>query len=253
MKGKKVTIESEGLKLRGKIWKHEKKESILVVLCHGIPLSKSEPGDPGYDALADSLYEGGYSALFVNMRGTGDSQGSFDPDGWYKDLIEIMNFASLFDRRVMAGFSFGGLLSLRYAASNKGGLLGVASFASPARLGDVFRPEVLSGFIESAKIAGIIRDDYASLDSTGLQRKIDSHDATSFVSKISPVPLLFVHGEKDEVVPVEQGYELFEMAGAPKELKILQGGGHRLRRDGRVLEILFQWLKALEQPNWQKT
>ena len=45
------------------------------------------------------------------------------------------------------------------------------------------------------------------------------------VGKIA-APVLILHGTEDSVIPVEHGRRLFEFAGDPKELVIVEGGGH---------------------------
>lgn len=39
-------------------------------------------------------------------------------------------------------------------------------------------------------------------------------------------PVLIVHGSADELIPVEHGRRLFEEANEPKQLEIIEGGGH---------------------------
>ncbi len=39
-------------------------------------------------------------------------------------------------------------------------------------------------------------------------------------------PLLVVHGDRDEIVPVAHGRVLFEAAPQPKRLEIVRGAGH---------------------------
>jgi fermentation-respiration switch protein FrsA (DUF1100 family) len=39
-------------------------------------------------------------------------------------------------------------------------------------------------------------------------------------------PVLIVHGTADEIVPVAHGRRLFDIAGEPKQLAILEGVGH---------------------------
>jgi pimeloyl-ACP methyl ester carboxylesterase len=61
---------------------------------------------------------------------------------------------------------------------------------------------------------------------------------------LSLLPILFVHGEKDEVIPVRatrQTYEMLTHAGFPVEMKILAGRGHELALgsdDGLALPFL---------------
>lgn len=42
----------------------------------------------------------------------------------------------------------------------------------------------------------------------------------------SRVPMLFVHGDNDGLVPTKMGEELFELCSKPKELLIVSGAGH---------------------------
>lgn len=46
------------------------------------------------------------------------------------------------------------------------------------------------------------------------------------VQDVSPAPLLIIHGEDDDVVPVDQGRALFAKANEPKELWLVAGRGH---------------------------
>ncbi len=39
-------------------------------------------------------------------------------------------------------------------------------------------------------------------------------------------PVLVVHGDRDEIIPVEQGHALFVAAHEPKQLIIMHGAGH---------------------------
>ena len=45
-------------------------------------------------------------------------------------------------------------------------------------------------------------------------------------ARISPVPLLIVHGDQDNFFPVEHARRLYEAAGEPKELWLEPGFGH---------------------------
>jgi len=49
------------------------------------------------------------------------------------------------------------------------------------------------------------------------------------VSKVSPVPVLFMHGEKDWLIKPEHSRRLFDMAKEPKALSIIKDGGHAER------------------------
>ena len=40
------------------------------------------------------------------------------------------------------------------------------------------------------------------------------------------MPVLILHGDKDEVVPLDAGRRLFEAAREPKQLHVIPGAGH---------------------------
>jgi fermentation-respiration switch protein FrsA (DUF1100 family) len=46
------------------------------------------------------------------------------------------------------------------------------------------------------------------------------------IAQISPRPIFILHGTADTLIPVEHGYRLFEAAGEPKTLYIVEGGMH---------------------------
>lgn len=76
----------------------------------------------------------------------------------------------------------------------------------------------------------------------------DELSPKDFVAKISPVPLLVIHGARDEVVPVAQGRQLFEAAGEPKTLFEVETGRHgtTLSDDGGAYrKKMIAWLEEV--------
>ena len=54
----------------------------------------------------------------------------------------------------------------------------------------------------------------------------DKYNPSEAVARISPIPLLIIHGDQDPIVPAHHGQRLFELAGEPKQLWMVHGGGH---------------------------
>ena len=52
---------------------------------------------------------------------------------------------------------------------------------------------------------------------------------SDIVDKISPIPVLFLHGEKDWLVKLSHSRLLFNKAKEPKALTIMKDGGHAER------------------------
>jgi alpha/beta superfamily hydrolase len=64
------------------------------------------------------------------------------------------------------------------------------------------------------------------------------------VADVSPRPLLLAHGDKDEVIPVQSSRGIFAEAKEPKELRVLEGAGHRLtERKQELHDLLAGFLK----------
>ena len=64
------------------------------------------------------------------------------------------------------------------------------------------------------------------------------------MAEIAPRPLLLVHGSQDETVEVSHAHKLYDRAGKPKQIIIVEGAGHRLRQDDRAVAIVIDWLKS---------
>src|SRR5450830_162433 len=253
----RIEIDSGGLTLTGELAVPDDPTPVLLVLCHGIPLSRPDPADGDYPKLGQKICEKGYAALFVNFRGTGGSGGNFHLGSWYSDLEAVMGLvaselAERFSRVYLAGFSAGGALAIRYAAEH-GGIQGVATFAAPAEFSKIFPEEHLFTFLELARDVGIIKETCFPSTPDWFYREIEELRPVEYVSRVSPVPLLLVHGEEDELVPVADAGKLFEAACEPKELVLLPGGQHRLRQDPRSLDCLLGWLAALNGRAWRDT
>ncbi len=73
----------------------------------------------------------------------------------------------------------------------------------------------------------------------------------SFVDKLSPVPLLVVHGTLDEVVPVSQARKLFKNARQPKtffEVKTGHHGDSLSQNRGAYRKRVLTWLSSSIKP-----
>jgi fermentation-respiration switch protein FrsA (DUF1100 family) len=70
--------------------------------------------------------------------------------------------------------------------------------------------------------------------------------ASLALSRINPIPLLFVHCQGDREVPYQDSVSLYEQANPPKDLYITPGGFHSAPLlPGRVRERWMNWLIAV--------
>jgi fermentation-respiration switch protein FrsA (DUF1100 family) len=173
-----------------------------VILCHG------NAGNIGDRVLhAKYLTEAGLDILLFDYRGYGRSEGKPDEAGTYRDaraalgaLIRQRNVDAA--RVIYLGESIGGAVALALALHEPPmGLVLQSAFTSVRDMGRLHYPLIPSALVPDA---------YPSL------RRIAELRA----------PVLVLHGDRDDIVPVAHGRALFEAAPEPKRLQIVRGAGH---------------------------
>ncbi|MDD3718370.1 MAG: alpha/beta fold hydrolase [Actinomycetota bacterium] len=251
---RELTWKADGVTLRGAVALSSRGGRLpLVVLCHGIPSGVPVTGEPGYEVLARRLAEEGCAACYFNFRGTGLSEGDFSLGGWLSDLESLLDEAregrSAFERcdpgrTALVGFSGGGAVSINCAARRRG-LAGVVSLSSPADFSRIMTREGIKDFIAHARAIGIIRDPGFPSDEEAYYRDMLDSSPIGMVSAVSPTPLLFIHGDEDDTVPVDEARRLYEAASEPRELLIVRGGGHKLRQNAEAMDRAIAWVLEL--------
>ena len=251
MKRKKVLLNADGIDLAAEIFIPEEsaEKYPTLCLCHGIPAGPPEPGRPGYDQLAEQFCATGFIAMIFNFRGAGESGGNIDMQGWTRDLSAAIDY--LYDmegvdrsRIILLGSSAGGAVSVDVAARDTR-VAAVATFACPAHFDF---PEQLDpdAMVERYRSIGAIRDADFPPSKEEWLNGFTALSPVSSVDRISPRPLLLVHGDADDVVPVSHAHEMYDKAGEPKELRIISGAGHRLRHVPEAVDIAKEWLEKFK-------
>ncbi|GBD04343.1 hypothetical protein HRbin19_01656 [bacterium HR19] len=68
-------------------------------------------------------------------------------------------------------------------------------------------------------------------------------------------PLLIIHGDKDETVPIDEGRKIYDMANRPKEFFVVQGGDHRFSNPEHlklVIEKTVSFIASISDKNLNK-
>jgi len=247
---KNVVLTVDNISLVGQLYLPEGKGPYPVVcICHGIPSGKpKDDGDCGYPELAQNIQHEGFAAFIFNFRGAGESGGNFDLAGWARDLVAAIDY--LYDlpeldraRLSLLGFSGGAAVAI-YVASIDERIACVAACACPAEfsfLSDVDEPQKV---VEHFRSIGVIRDKSFPASAEEWLNDFKEIRPIDSVAGIAPRPLLLVHGSGDETVDVSHARQLYEKAGEPKGLVIIDGAGHRLRQEERAIRQVIIWLKS---------
>ncbi|MEI6709458.1 MAG: alpha/beta fold hydrolase [Actinomycetota bacterium] len=214
-----------------------------LILVHGLPrvtgMGRQAAGL--LPELAEHLAsESGWLVATGTLSGVGTSTGTFSATQWRQDLASIIERVHDEDTRLsLAGFGLGGALALALAASDER-IKGVATFATPAHLepwcGDPheFRQALLG--------AGVVGEESELLPVEALYNDVLAINPMGAVAALPPRRLLIGHGSDDVEVPASDARDLLEAADGRGELRIIQGAGHQLRADPRMVATLLGWL-----------
>jgi alpha/beta superfamily hydrolase len=108
-----------------------------ALIAHPHPLFGGTLDNKVVQTLARAFVELGYEAWRPNFRGVGESEGAFDEGrGEVEDLLAVLNAMKL-EKKLVAGFSFGGAMAARLAQKVKAERLvlvapAVGNFPAPA-------------------------------------------------------------------------------------------------------------------------
>ncbi len=247
MINREVVVRVDNIDITGRLYLPGNKRTPYptVCICHGIPSGNSpDPGDGGYPLLAEKICKRGFAVFIFNFRGTGNSGGNLELYGWTRDLKVVIDYlygCTEVDRARLAllGFSGGAAVSVCVASADKR-VSAVIACACPAEFGFVDPTSIIERF----RSIGVFRDkDFPGSVEEWAEnfRKVSPID---YVSGIAPRPLLLVHGDADETVDISHAYRLYDKAGEPREIIVIPGAGHKLRRNDTAMGIVFDWLES---------
>jgi alpha-beta hydrolase superfamily lysophospholipase len=179
-----------------------------VVILHGAGSCKESHHDYARAALA-----AGFAALAFDQRGHGESEGAMDG----RVLEDIAAMAALLRSR--AGSA---ALPLAVRGSSMGGYLAVVSAAAIDADAVVAICPASSEGLMRGLVSGAFQFD---ADVPALERLLEAHDVRQALSSLN-VPVLLLHAEGDEQVPVEHSRELAVGLSHPDSRLITVPGGH---------------------------
>ena len=242
-------FESEGLKLRrylavpaGKAPPPQGHPGL--VFCHGFPVGPLDARQSAgtFPELMDRVAnEMGFAALTFTFRGCGESEGDFSMRGWMTDLRAAVDHlvASVPVSGIwLAGTSTGGSLSVVVGADDPR-IQGVAALGARADFDDwAGQPR---RFLEHAREIGAVRTPGFPRQFDLWARELRQPRPLVGARKLAPRPLLVLHGDDDDTVPITDSRLLAEAHGSA-ELRVVAGAGHRLRHDPRAIAVFLGWL-----------
>lgn len=215
-----------------------------VILCHGMESGKSSDK---LVLLSHTLTGFGLVALRFDFSYVGESSARFEDITYGGEVDDLMAAHALMRARhggniAVFGSSMGGTVALLFAAqeSRISALVVVAAPFHPENFPKrLLTPVELRlwrerGFIlyNGRRLNRSLLDELQSLDLAAAAKQIRC-------------PVLIIHGDADETVPVAEAHELYAVLGGKKRLVILQGADHRLSDPSmmrRAMTAALDWL-----------
>lgn len=159
--------------------------------------------------FAEWIPDRNFNLFVFDYRGFGKSNGAPDPKGIFEDAVAAIEYVRKRndidpEKLFVFGQSLGGMLAIASASASPKGVRAVLAEA-PAHSYSVWMNDRLPG-------AGDILD--------------DTYTAGAYIEKLSPVPLLLIHGTHDQVVPYSHSVRLLTEAKEPTELITIERGVH---------------------------
>ena len=215
---------ADGLKLKGHLLLHpETKRTVLLL--HGWRVR----WDQYMGVFARSLYEQGCSVLLAEQRACGQSEGTFLTFG-VKERYDCQRWAEYLAER------FGREMPLYLAGLSMGAatVLMAADLALPPSVRGLIAD---SGFTSAHEVIASVMHSNLHLPEwpiLPLANRVShtyagfGYDDCSTIDTLrgSKIPVLFIHGDADDFVPLAMTLENYLACAAPKELLIVEGAGH---------------------------
>jgi len=181
----------------------------------------------------------GYHVLTFDYRGYGRSEGRVSREGTIEDAAAALDYIRGREdvdpgRVLVFGQSIGGAISVLLGARRRGQIRGLV---------------VEGGFSDYRRIVchHVMHHPLLTVLAWWLPFLVPKgFDPIDSVAAVSPVPVLFVHGKADHIVPWQMSQEMYERAGQPKEFWLIEGMDHYLVWEEEPEEVQARLLAFFE-------
>lgn len=239
----RVIYSEEGLCLRGILLKNPS-GGPWVILCHGYMGRAEEMAD-----FAHRLYEQGYQILMPDARGHGKSEGDYIGMGWpdRRDIVrwaEYLVWKERAEKIALLGISMGGAAVMMASGEElPGQVRAVVEDCGYTSAWDEFHYQ-LKMLYHLPAFPLLYVTDLLTRIKAGFGLKEAS--AMKQVAKCR-IPMLFIHGECDTMVPYWMLKPLYEAASCPKECLVVENAGHGESREVQPEEYWKRVFAFLEK------
>lgn len=212
-----------------------------VLMLHGCPGAQKNTD------IAYGLTKRGFICLLPHFRGSWGSRGRYSFSGLLQDAGAALKFLrqdpQVSSKRVMIlGYSMGGWVALNMAAKDKR-IRAVAALAPMAGAQEWLNADSRRKVFELVSILDFKSKYFLWND---FKKAISTQNPLDSIHKISPRPVLFVHGTKDDLLPLSLSQRLYQQAGRPKRLIVIGGADHGFTEHREILvKTVVRWVSSI--------
>jgi pimeloyl-ACP methyl ester carboxylesterase len=196
----------------------------VIIMVHGNGGNRNDP-DSGALDIAGELVGHGYNVLMFDLHGCGESEGNTVSGGYYEkdDLKGAVAYVQErgYEKIGVLGFSLGAVSAL-LAAGEDTEIDAVVADSSFADLNDIMEPE----FAKRTKAPKIFLRLILFMIKIMYGVDFAAIRPVEIVAKIAPRPILFIHGDADDMIPVDHARHLLEASQNPNNSIWIVPGGH---------------------------
>lgn len=239
------TLENfDGLKLHAKRFSPAESSERWAILIHGY----GRDGTFAYD-YADEYLKRGWNVLIPDLRAAGQSEGQFITMGALESR-DVYDWAAKLPadaKFILHGVSMGAATALMTAALEPKNLVAVVEDCGYTSAYEMFAAQ-LNKIFGLPEYPVMPCADWVCRFHTSI--KISDAAPLAVVDKIK-VPVLFIHGDADGLVPFEMMTRLFDACAAPKEKFVVEGAGHadaKRKNPAAYFDRVFAFLNHHSQP-----
>jgi alpha-beta hydrolase superfamily lysophospholipase len=283
-----INFISEGRHLIGILRQAAESPTKAVVFCHDAFETQESWGE-----FVERFCETGITTLTFDFTGHGRSEGLrslVDLRVWAHNIRDALNelAARGYQEFGLVGWGIGGTAALLAAAHDRRlrcvvtlatpvslvpGIgerfaYGLISFVAKLKMAFTKKPLMLSRLNEMEEMHFVVNDEVnqayisnpsltAAYQAIPIPQSLDSvwFDITHMLEKIS-IPVLVLHGERDEIVLVGQGEKIITKLTGSKKIRVFEDCGHAMHMESHkeaILLMISKWIKVNLDPGNKKS
>jgi putative redox protein len=206
--------------------------------------------------LGSGLAEAGFSALRFDFSGNGQSQGEFARSTYTKQIGEVKTAMAYLGRQGvdwigLLGHSMGAVVAMLTAAAapEVRGVCALAGRLAGMTPAHFLSPNLRAELETRGRVSFVSRGRTLEL-TDGFFGDADRYDLPAAVASLQ-VPLLVVHGDQDEIVPVAEAYRARDLNPEGAQLAVIPGADHMFSQEAhrqKIAGLVVGWFARLAAP-----